>query len=146
MRMTGPKTRGQVDQQLIQTDVSAPQGVPQGPKSPKGWEARQAAREASAANAAALLAQMTTHLGGILTAVKAPPTNDVLVAGTVKLNAAGIWTHNWPSAFAAVTLANTSGSTVTAHSSPPTNQAPTLGTGVVIVPSGIERTFAMRGT
>jgi hypothetical protein len=110
-----------------------------------GWKARQYERDQAAAGAGALLAQMEAHLGGIFSALKAPPVNDVLGQTAAIIPASGVWSRSWPQAFASVSVANLGAAPITVTQANSIN-APSEGPGVAIVAGGYSRVVALRGT
>ena len=141
-----PHGRGRMDDQLISRDLSAtaPPTV-EGKKREPSWERRWRQQEERQARIMNLFEQMSASMGGVLSVVKAPPLNDVLLQGTYALGAGGTWVRNWPQAFSAVAVANIAATSLTVTSALEGAAAPAGGAGVVVVPSGYFRVVPMRG-
>ena len=110
-----------------------------------GWKAKRYERDQAAAGAGALLAQIEAHLGGIFSALKAPPLNDVLGQTAVVLPASGVWSRSWPQPFSSVSVANLGAQPITVTQANSLG-APSEGPGVAVVAGGYSRVVALRGT
>lgn len=123
---------------------------PQGPmptphRSPKHWEQRAAQRDQAQAQVMALFGQMTAHLGGIASIAQAPPRNDVLAQMTQTIPANGMLNKGWKQLAQSVTVANYGPGILTVTMQGEQSQAPSVGSGVELVPAGVERTLQLRG-
>lgn len=127
------------------TDLSVTRPDPEERKRPARWEERRQAQVAQAAQAMALFGQMEAHLGGVLSAIKAPPINDVKWSGARIIGANGFDVLEWPEDVSALTIANVSSSLLTVGASGSGSAAASVGAGVIRVPPGRFRTFAHRG-
>lgn len=141
-RLAPSRTPGLVQSDLGRDDP--PRVVPS--REPTGWQQRQATAEAHQVAMLNAWNQMAVSLGNILDFARAPAPGDVLAQITHVIPASGVITRTFPVEFAAVMVANSSTGILTISSQPPMSQAPSKGTGVVVVPPGISRTMPMRGT
>jgi hypothetical protein len=113
----------------------------------KGYERRELEREHKYVEQQAVLEQIEAHAGGLVSAMKAAAKGDVLYQGTVMIGPAGEWTLGWPVEFQAISIANTSTTSLTVLAGPPTGSGapPNVGAGQFLLPAGIMRTAALRG-
>ncbi len=108
------------------------------------WSQHRQEAEAQRVEAAGALLQLTEHAGGILDLIKAVPKNYVRYSGGRIIGANGFDALEWPDVSSAVTIANVSCSLLTIGGSG--SGAPAgVGAGVVRIPPGTFRTFALRG-
>lgn len=132
------------------TDVIGRDLDPEGPvptehRRPRGWERRALENEAQRVETLSLLRQMTEHLGGLLTTTRAAPRADVLAQMTQVIPQSGVLVRQWSNLAQAVTVSNYGGCVLTVTTQGSQSQAPPVGSGVALVPGGIERTVALRG-
>lgn len=129
----------------ISTDLSVTRSDPHEQRRTPRWEEKRQAQSLQAAQAMALLQQMEAHLGGVESAIKAPPLNDVKWSGARIVGVNGFDVLEWPEAISALTIANVSSSLLTVGTSASGSSAPGVGAGVMRIPPGRSRTFAHRG-
>jgi hypothetical protein len=130
---------------VIGQDLDPDGPMPQQHRPAKGWEERARQREQSQVQVMGLFGQMTAHLGGLLTLAQAPPQNDVLAQMTQTIPAVGVLNRSWKQQAQAVTISNFGAGTLTVTTQGSQSQAPGVGSGVAIVPPGVERTLQLRG-
>jgi hypothetical protein len=130
---------------VIGRDLDPDGPVPTQHRRPKGWEDRARQREQSNAEVMGLFRQMTMHLGGIFENTQAAPRNDVLAQMTQNIPANGMLNKGWKQLAQSVTVANFGPGILTVTMQGEQSQAPSVGSGVEIVPPGVERTLQLRG-
>jgi hypothetical protein len=130
---------------VIGRDIDPEGPVPTQHRNPKGWEQRARQRQDQTLQMMALLRQLTAHMGGILTLAKAPPLNDVLGQMSQFIPANGVLQKGWSQNFESVTVTNFGTSQVTVTAQGLQSEAPSVGSGVAVVPAGVERTLQLRG-
>lgn len=132
---------------LAQTDVGAydPPRV-QAHRPVKRWEERQ---DEALGNQNALLnawQQMSESLGGLLVLTRANAPGDAIGTGTQLIGANGANQRTFPANYQSIAVTNFSGSSMTVAAAPPASQAPSVGAGVYVIPSGCYRMVPLRGT
>jgi hypothetical protein len=130
---------------VIGRDLDPDGPMPTQHRGPKGWEQRARLREEANAEAMGTLRQMVTHLGGIFENTKAAPRNDVLGQMTQVIPSNGVLHKGWEQLAQAFTISNFGVTTLTVTTQGPQSQAPGVGSGVELVPPGIQRTLQLRG-
>jgi hypothetical protein len=130
---------------VIGRDLDPDGPMPTEHREPKGWERRATEREQANAEAMGALRQMVTHLGGIFENTKAAPRNDVLAQMTQQIPANGVLHKGWEQLAQAFTISNFGSSQLTVTTQGIQSQAPSVGSGVAVVPAGVERTVMLRG-
>lgn len=124
-------------------DPDGPMPTEHRPRKP--WEERARARNEQQTEAMATLRQMVQHLGGIFENTKAAPRNDVLAQMTQTIPANGVLHRGWEQLAQAFTISNFGSGPLTVTTQGIQSQPPTVGSGVALVPGGIERTVMLRG-
>lgn len=120
--------------------------MPVAPEHEPFWRRHQREHEVAAAQTGALLEQFVAHIGGLRAALLAPPADDVLFSGVVKIGADGTYrfgTFRQP--YASVMVLNSGAHAVTLLPDY-TGVVPSAGAGMARVASGHWRLVSMRGT
>lgn len=140
------RLRNPEPQPLQSTDLSVTAPPVPVKRPPRPWEIRQVEGQIQQTQALSILEQMATHLGGIANFEKSIAAGDVMMQRAVTIGSSGVFHHDWPNPYAAVSVANLSPCLLTVTSLAPMSQAPSTGTGVTRVRGGCQRTLASRST
>lgn len=121
---------------------------PRAPREPRehAWQVHERRREEEALRRVQFEEQLLASVGGLLSFLKNPPVDDVLVTREVVIDASGVYVESFPIAFAALAVANlgTVGP-LTVASDNGDSAAPTQGVGIFQVPQSIFRVVGIRG-
>lgn len=141
MRRRGPHTEGGV----IGRDLDPEGPAPRAHREPHRWEQRALDNERARADTLNMFRQMTQHLGGLLDLAKAAPKADVLAQMLQTIPSNGVLQRQWSEMAQSVTIANYGMADMVATASVTASQAPTVGSGVALIPGGTQRTVHIRG-
>lgn len=122
--------------------------IPAGdPSHESWWQRHERERQEQAAQIGAFFQQLSASLGGLRSALVAPPPDDVQFAGAAVVGADGTWRiKDLKTPFASIAIYNSGATTLSAVTSGAGSHVPTQGAGVAHVPGYSYRVLALRGT